>query len=203
MSELQIIETALQKAAGRRRWSLALRGMWWGLLVGAIVCFLLLGVYRLLPLPLWVLVAAPLIPFPAMLFGLIVGGWHRPPLGQVARWVDGRQRLQERLSTALEVSAEPEAGTWRDLVVSDAAQKAKSLDPRRLVAFSLPKATRWAVVVLALTFGLGFVPEYRSKSFLQQKADQQHIKEIGKQLAELTKQNLQKRPPRLEPTHIA
>ena len=34
-----------------------------------------------------------------------------------------------------------------------------------------PGRTRWALVVLALGAGLGFVPEYRSKSFLQKKAD--------------------------------
>jgi hypothetical protein len=71
------------------------------------------------------------------------------------------------------------------------------------VPVSLPKVTRWAVVVLALTFGLGFVPEYRSKTLLQQKADAQRIREVGKQLADLTRHNLEKRPPALEPTEKA
>ena len=132
-----------------------------------------------------------------------IGGWRKPALAEVARWVDGRQHLKERLSTALEVAADPDAGTWRDLVVSDAAEHAKDLDPRRLVPFRLPKATRWALVVLALGAGLGFVPEYRSKSYLQKKADQQNIKEAGRQLADLTRRNLEKRPPALEPTQKA
>jgi predicted nucleic acid-binding Zn-ribbon protein len=203
MSELQIIEAALQAAARRRRWARALRGLWWGLLVGAMLSLLVIGVWHLLPLPLWTLTAAALVPFPCALTGMIIGGWHKTPLSEVARWVDGRQHLQERLSTALEVAAASDTGTWRDLVVTDAAEYAQALDPRRLVPFRLSKATRWALVILAVGAGLGFVPEYRSKAFLQMKADQQNIKEAGKRLVDLTRRTLEKRPPALEPTQKA
>src|SRR4051794_33313308 len=121
MSEFQVIESALQTAARRRRWSGALRGLWRGLLVGALLSLMLVGAYHLFPLPLWVLVAAPLIPLACMLAGLIFGGWHKHGLKEVARWVDGRQHLQERLSTAMEVVSKSHEGKWRDLVVTDAA----------------------------------------------------------------------------------
>ncbi len=144
---------------------------------------------------------AAILPVPFMLAGLLIGGWRKPALNHVARWVDGKQHLQERLSTALEVASTPEAGRWRDLLVTDAAGHAKDLDTRRLMPFILPKAsTRWALVALALAAGLGFVPEYRSKAFKQKEADKQVIKEVGKQLAELTRRDLQKRPPALETT---
>jgi predicted nucleic acid-binding Zn-ribbon protein len=203
MSELQIIESALKEASRRRRWARALRGLWYGLLVGAVLSLVVIGVWHLVPLPLWTLTAAALVPFPCALVGMIIGGWHKTPLSEAARWVDGRQHLQERLSTALEVAGQQGPGTWRDLVVTDAAEHAKELDLRRLVPFRLPKATRWALVVLALGAGLGFVPEYRSKSFLQKKADDQNIKEVGKRLVDLTRRNLEKRPPVLEPTQKA
>jgi hypothetical protein len=121
MSEIQIIHSALESAARRRRWARAMRGMWRGLLVGAGLSLLLSGVYHLAPLPLWTVVATALLPIPFLLGGLVIGGWRKPGLGEVARWVDGRQHLQERLSTALEVSAQPDAGSWGDLVVADAA----------------------------------------------------------------------------------
>jgi hypothetical protein len=203
MSELQVIESALQQAAGRCRLARALRGLWHGLLIGASVALLLIGLWHLLPLPLWTLATAALAPWLCALAGLIIAGWRKPALADIARWVDGRQHLQERLSTALEVAADQDAGTWRDLVVTDAAEHAKGLDPRRLVPFHLSKATRWALVVLALGAGLGFVPEYRSKTYLQKKADQRNIKEAGQQLAELTRRSLQERKPALEPTQKA
>ena len=203
MSELKVIESALEQAARRRRWARALRGLWQGVLTGAVLSLLLISAWHLLPLPLWTLTIAALVPFPCALAGLIIGGWRKPVLNEVARWVDGRQHLQERLSTALEVAAGPEAGAWRDLVVTDAANHVKGLDLRRLVPFGLPRATRWALVILALAAGLGFVPEYRSKSYLQRKAEQQNIKDVGKQLADLTRHSLDKRTPALEPTQKA
>ena len=200
MSELQVIESALQRAARRRRWARALRGMWLGLFVGAIVTLLLVAAYHIFPFPSWVAWTAALAPLPCLLLGLLVGGWRKPSLTEVARWVDERQRLKERLSTALEVSAQAKADRWRDLVVADAANHAKNLDARRLLPFHLPRTMRWALISLAVGAGLGFVPEYRSKSYLQKKADEVNIKEVGRQLAELTRHNLETRPPVLAPT---
>jgi len=200
MSELQIIQSALEQAARRRRWAKALRGLWQGLLVGAVISLALAAAYHLFPLPPWTVWAASLAPLPCMLAGLIIGGWTKPRLAEVARWVDGRQQLQERLSTALEIASASETGSWRELIVTDAAEHVKNLDPRRLVPFRLSRACRWALVLLVLVAGLGFVPEYRSKNYLQKKSDQQNIKEAGRQLADLTRRNLEKRPPALEPT---
>src|SRR5215471_4243930 len=143
MSELQVIESALQRAARRRRWARGLCGMWQGLLIGAILTLLLLGAYHLFPLPLWVPATAALVPLPCMLGGLILGGWRKPPLSEIARWVDSRLHLQERLSTALEVGAEPNPNRWSELVVQDAAGRAREVDSRQLVAFTLPRVTRW------------------------------------------------------------
>src|SRR6266850_588970 len=200
MSELQVIKMALKGAAQRRRWVRAVHGACYGLLGGSIVALLIIGVYHVQPLPDWLLTAALVAPFVLIFGGLIVGAWRKASLNQVARWVDERQRLQQRLSTALEVAGDEGPGPWRDLVVTDAAQHAKALDTRNLIAFTLPRAARWAVLILAVAVGLGFVPEYRSKKFKQAQADKDNIKEVGRQLADLTRHNLEKRPPVLETT---
>jgi hypothetical protein len=78
--------------------------------------------------------------------------------------VDVKQNLRERMSTALEVAETQPPGTWRDLVLHDAASHAQEIEPKKLVPFSFTKAARWAALILVLAAGLGFVPEYRSKA---------------------------------------
>jgi len=205
MSELQEIMTALEGAARRQRWSWALRGLWRGLFWGSLISLLLAGAYHLFPLPLWVLVAAAAAPPAFLILGLLAGGWRKPQLPMVARWVDERHKLQQRLGSALEVANLPpeKLAEWRELLIGDAARHARDLDARKLLPFHLPKTAHWAVLLLALGAGLGFVPEYRSKSYLQKKEDEANIKNTGHLLAELTRHSLEKRTPALEPTQKA
>jgi hypothetical protein len=200
MSELQIIQSTVERAARRRRWQRAWLGFWHGLLIGAGIWLLALGLYKLLPLPFamlgWAGAAAAL----AMLGGFVLGGWRPITTLQAARWVDQRQNLKERLSTALEVSAAAKDGEWRELVVTDAARHAGQLSVKQMLPHHLPRASRWALLLLALGAGLGFVPEYRSKDFLQKQREAEIIRDTGKQLSELTRRSLERRPPALEST---
>jgi len=93
---------------------------------------------------------------------------------ETARWVDGKQHLQERLSTALEMAKGKGTGAeaWRELLVTDAASHLKEVDPRRLVSISPAQDQPLGVAGAGLGAGLGFVPEYRSKNYLQKQADQ-------------------------------
>jgi len=200
MSELQIIEATLERAARRRRWARALRGLWIGLLAGGSIYLFTLGVYKLQPIPHESVLWAAAVAIASALVGCLIGGWRKWALPETARWVDVKQNLKERLSTALEVGAVPNGSEWERLVVSDAAAHVKEIDPRRLVRFTLPKAARWTLLILVLAAGLGFVPEYRSKADKQKQADAKNIKEVGKQLAELTRRSLQQRKPAIEGT---
>ena len=203
MSELQIIEATLEKAARRRRRERAFRGLCQGAFAGALIWLLALVIYKLTPVPTWTLTAAAVAGVAAAIAGFIIGGWHKNSVAETARWVDGRQLLQERLATALELGHGQGAEEWRTLLVTDAATHAQGLDPRKLVQFHMPSISKWALLVLALAAGLGFVPEYRSKNFLQKEADQKVIKETGRQLADLTKRNLQNHKPVIESTQKA
>jgi hypothetical protein len=200
MSELQIIQSTLASAARRRRWARAQRGLWAGLLVGSLLWFVTLAVFKLAPMPTSVLLGSGLAALAGPLVGLLVGGWRKPALTETARWVDVKQNLKERMSTALEFGLSDGTGAWRDLVMHDAVNHAQEIDARKLVPFNLPRATRWALLVLALAAGLGFAPEYRSKAFVQKQTDVKNIKEVGKQIAVLTRRDLQQRPSALDTT---
>jgi len=203
MSEFQLIEAALKRAARRRRGERAWRGLWLGLLIGGSLWLCVQGLYKLLPLPAWSLTAAGLGAGALIVTGLLAGVWKKSSLLETARWVDGHQHLQERLSTALEVATGPATGAWSELVVQDAARHAKEVDPRKLSPIRLTRVGRWALLVVILSAGLGFVPEYRSKRFLQKQQDAANIRDTGKHLAEFTRRNLEQRPPLLEPTQKA
>ena len=203
MSDLQVIEATLRRAGRRRRWERALRGLCLGLLIGELLLLLTFGVYKLAPIPFSAVIWAGIAGGIAALLGLIIGGWRAVPVAEMARLVDRQEKLQERLSTALEFGASSNTGVWRDLVVADAVAHAQQLDPRRLVRIHIPRFSRWIVLCLTLAIGLGFVPEYRSKAYLQKQTDAKVVQEAGRQLTELTKHNLENRKPVLETTEKA
>ncbi|HWD18716.1 MAG TPA: hypothetical protein VHB20_05510 [Verrucomicrobiae bacterium] len=207
MTEIDSIRQALTVAANRQRWQRALTGLCRGLFVGAALSVLALATYKITPIPFEIVLGAAAVGA-VVTAALFFHGWlQKPTLAQTARWVDSKQRLQERLSTAWELSnlpaSAPVGDSWRALLLADAARFAQSFDPRKLIPLHLPGISRWALLALALCAGLGFVPEHRTKTFRESQADAQIIKDAGQQIAALTRHSLEQRPPALEQTKQA
>lgn len=200
MSDLHLIQSTLEKTARRRRLERGLRRLWQGLLAGALVWVVLLGIYKLAPVPERLAYFAWLIVPVSAAVGFLWGWSRRVTVTETARWIDSKRNLQERLSTALEVAGADQNEEWKSLLISDAAKSVSKVNAKELLPFSLPRASRWAVALLILGAGLGFVPEYRSKAYVQQKQDADAIKQTGRELASLTKRNLETRPPVMEAT---
>lgn len=203
MNEIQIIESALQRARVRRRLQRGFSGLALGLLAGAVALLLAVAAYKALPIQRALIVVTAVAGGLFALGGFVIGASRRSPLLETARWLDERKHLKERLSTALEVSRQGAASEWNQLLLADAARHAQSLDPRQLVSLRCPAPIKWALLFLVLAGGLGFVPEYRSKAYVKKRQDAAHIKEVGKNLAELTRRDLLQRPPALVPTEKA
>src|SRR5206468_5234116 len=121
--------------------------LWQGLFAGAALWLLVVAVYKVVPLPEETLFVAAATAGALMVIGFFGGFWRRPTLLATARWVDERQHFQQRLSTALEVAGSNHAGTWRELVLSDAAGRARDFDPRRFLPLHLPLISRWALLL--------------------------------------------------------
>lgn len=200
MSDLETIQSAVARAANRRRWLRAWRGFWHGLLFGASLWLLALAAYKIFPIPFEIVSGAAGVAVLFLFIGFVYGWSRKLSLLETARWIDEQQKLQERLSTALEMANGSTQESWKQLLIADAARHAKNFDVRRLLPNRLPTASRWALLVLALGAGLGFIPEYRSKEFVQKQNDKAVIKEVGKQIGDLTRRNLAQRPPALEKT---
>jgi predicted nucleic acid-binding Zn-ribbon protein len=72
------------------------------------------------------------------------------------------------------------------------------VDARRFLPFSLPRAGRWALGVLVLAAGLGFVPEYRTQAHVRRQAESANVQSVGKRLTEVVRRTLVEQPPALE-----
>lgn len=197
MSEIQLVKSSLERASQRLRLNRALRGLWLGLLIGVAVWLLALVAFKLAPIPRQTLDLAAIVGGLCPIIGFL-RGWRKPSLVATAHWVDLKQNLKERMSTALEVANEKTDPLWSHLVVHDAASHAKEIDPRTLVPLHLTRAAYWAVLLLAVGFGLGFVPEYRTETHKKREAEKEIIKDVGRGMAELTKHELAARPPAAE-----
>src|ERR1044071_8964761 len=183
MNELEQIRLVLGKLARRRRWAHGLTGLWKGALVGAILLLLGLGVYKLAPIPERVLAVIGGSALAAAVIGF-VAGWMKPvSLMDTARFVDGKKKFQERLSTALEVGESQVDEAWQRLVISDAAARVKEVEPKQLLPISLTRASRWAVAVLVLTACLGFVPEYRTPAMEPARKALDEVGQLGDHFA--------------------
>lgn len=200
MSELERIEKVVSEAAVRRRWQRAWNGLWSGLLWGGVAWLVGLGLYKALPLPDVTVTMAALAAVLCILAGGLVGFWRREGLLATARWLDDRQQLKERLSTAIELGRDEKLGGWRDILARDAAGHVAEVSLARLLPWQLPRASRWVLLVLALGAGLGFVPEYRSAAHLQKQREKESVREAGRNLAELSRRTIEKRTNVLEST---
>ena len=199
MDNYATLESVLAKAARRLRWQRGWRGFWSGFLGGCGLLLLGFLTFKFLPVPSVTLLIAGGLWAAASLIGFAVGFSRRVTLSEAARHIEKRQSLQERLSTALEMKLGGQHGDWNRLLVADAAACAGHLEPRKIFPWNLPRAGRWALLVLALTAGLGFVPEWRTKKYVQRQRDKEVIREVGQQIANVTRLSVNQRPPALQP----
>ncbi len=203
MGELRLIEDALKRANRRRRLLAAWSGFWKGLLVGAAVWLVVYGVYKVYPIPQVSLRIAAGAGAACVLGGIIFGLLKSFSLLEAARWLDNRQHLQERLSTALELSSTGANEEWKELVLRDAAGHARNLDCAKLLPFTWPRLAKWAMLIAVLGAGLGFVPEYRSKAYARTQKESANIRDTGKHLEDFMRRTIEERRPVLEPTQKA
>ncbi|MSU35178.1 MAG: hypothetical protein EXS36_08690 [Pedosphaera sp.] len=200
MSELKQIQDILGRTAARQRMQRGWQGLWRGALVGALAYLGALLLFKVAPVPKEMLRWSAIASVACAIVGFLIGWLRRVTPEAAARFLDQKQHLQERLSTALEFSKAGRTDRWNDLVLADATSAAAAIDPAKLMPWKLPRLARWVGLAAVAAVGVGFIPEYRSKAYVEKKKDAEVIKEIGQQLANLTRRSLADRKPALEPT---
>ena len=200
MGDLEIIRATVERVGRRRRWQRGWVGLWRGLLVGGCIWLSGLAIYKVFPLPGLTLVWAGVLALVALPVGFAWGVGRKESPWASARWVDENQHWQERLSTAWELAEEGRGGEWRDLLLADAARRVREFGVGKAMPYGLPRWAGWIVLILAMGAGIGFVPEYRSERYLEERAVVEATREAGQQLTDLTARQLAHQPPALEST---
>ena len=88
MSDLEAIKHVVARAAARRRWLFAWRGLWTAFLCGAVLWLLTLATYKLFPVPFAVLGWSGIAAVVLTLLGFVRGWVTAPTAEQTARWLD-------------------------------------------------------------------------------------------------------------------
>ena len=203
MEPIQAIEAALIRVAQRQQLAKAFQGVASGLLLGSGGVVLLECLHKLAPIPPLSRATEVITVICFCLVGGTLKGLKRPDLGQVARWVDEKLDLQERLTAAWELRSTGVTGEWQSLVTRDAATHAASLNANTLVPYHSPRGLRWIGVCAALWVVLAFVDPIRSAAFRGKEQDKKVIAETGKKLLEITRQQVEQRHPALESSQKA
>ena len=201
MSDLDAINSVLSKTARRRRWFRAWNGLFSGLMLAASVWLLATIIFKLAPIPFGVFGVLGVFAMVSVVGGFFWGGRRIDSPLETAQWVDQRLSLKEKLSAAVEFSRSSAA--WGDVLLRDGVKCLEQVQPAKLLAYRLPKAARWTVLLLLLSATLGFVPEYRSESYLNSKREAAVIQETGEHLSSFAKRALSHRPPKMKPTEKA
>ena len=203
MEPIQAIEATLAGVRRRLRFAEALTGASLGLLPGLCAAALLLGVYKLTPIPRpSLLLVAALAVLPALVGGL--RAWLRQrTLQEMAQWVDHKAGLQERLSTAWELHSKGCNPEWKRIVVQDAARQLIGVNPVRLIPLRAGCHPGWLATAATLALIAGFAPIYRTPAFLQKEQEAQAVSQTAAQLVQVTRQQLEQRQPVLEPAQKA
>lgn len=203
MSELHQIQQVVATAINRRRWHRGWLGLWKGLFVGTLTYLIAVATFKLVPIPWEVVTWSAIAALLALPTGFFIG-WFQPVSAiETARWLDRKEGLQERLSTAMEFTQKPVDPHWQQLVITDASQAASQIDTRRLIPWNLPRLARVCVLTLAVAACLGFLPEYRNPQDVQKQLDKKVIQETGRQLSNLTRRSLQNKKPVIDKTERA
>jgi hypothetical protein len=200
MKDRQFIEEKLKHAGSRRRWQQSWMGLWKGFFWGALLWLTTLVVFKLFPIPFATLAWAGIAWVSMAIIGLVWNLFKPINLEETAQWVDDQCGLKERFTAVLEFQ---EKEHWGSVILNDAKQFIERIQPKNLIKFHLPSLAKWSVLILAVSAGLGFVPEYRTEAYLEKQREEAIIKSTGEHLVKFIRQEIKKRPPALKPTESA
>ena len=189
MKDRKFIEEKLKRAGNRRRWHQSWVGLWKGFFWGALLWLTTLVIFKLLPIPFSSLAWAGIAWTAMTVIGLLWNLIKPIDLSETAQWVDDQCGLKERFTAVLEFQ---EKEHWGNVILNDAKSFLDRIQPKNLIKFHLPSLAKWSVIILAVSAGLGFVPEYRTEAYLEKQREEAVIKSTGEHLVKFIRQEIKR-----------
>lgn len=147
-----LVRRVVAEVRRRRAEHHAVRGLFWGGLVGAGVLLFRSALGD------WAFALAGTVVAAGALAGAAWGLARRVPTADAARLADRAWNLQDRLTTALEWGGRPDRPALADALVADAAARVATLPPRRVVRRIWPRETRWLPLPVLGVLALWLAP---------------------------------------------
>ena len=160
---------------------------------GLILLALLLLLNRVVPLPMQISSISWIIMSVAIGVGICVSFKHRKDLRLVARTVDGKMELRERLGTAFELIQTAPQSEFAQRQIQDTAETVETIDIAKVRPYRVPKLMRlFPIPLLLIGFSFAIPPFYevpQPLTDLQQEALDKAIQNLdGKQVKNSTLQ---------------
>ena len=153
--DAQSIQNCLINIRGRMYQQARLQTITSTLFCGLLLLVLLFFLNRVIPLPMRMLSVSGIIIFAAVVVGICLSIKHRKDLDFIARAVDEKMGLSERLSTAFGLMQTNPANEFAQLQIRDAAAAAITLDSKKISPYRVPKFLKLFPIPLLL-IGLSF-----------------------------------------------
>ncbi|MYC74331.1 hypothetical protein F4X10_00970 [Candidatus Poribacteria bacterium] len=153
--DAQRIEKCLTDIRGRMYRQALLQTIVSTLFCGLVLLVMLFFLNRVIPLPIRMLTVSWIIIFVATVVGICLSVKHRKNLHFIARTVDEKIELRERLSTAFGLMQTNPKNAFAQLQIRDAAETTITLDIKKVSPYRLPKLLKLfpiPLLLIALSF---------------------------------------------------
>ena len=160
-SDAQRIHNCLTDIRGRMYRQALLQTITLTIFYGLVMLMLLFLLNRIIPLPMGMLSVSGIVIFAAVVVGIGISIKHRKDLDSVARAVDEKMGLSERLGTAVGLMRTDPESEFAQLQIQDAAETATTLDRKKISPYRVPKSLKlFPIPLLLIGFSFTLSPLY-------------------------------------------
>ncbi len=161
-----------------------------GLAVGALMAALLMAASRFYPLDIDIIRVSISLLTAGLVLGSLASLLRPISMFEAALACDLRLQLKERITSAIEFTAQKETNPLIPALISDAERHAAIISPGRDFPIRTPRDAIYALILLAIAIGLYFVPPWQytfasdetREEYREVQAEAQAVRDIAREI---------------------